>query len=36
MAQGQEAVILFVGSNAVTFDIESHVSEEVVLVLTVE
>jgi len=36
MAQGQEAVIEFVASNAGTFDIESHVSEEVVLVLTVE
>ncbi len=36
MAQGQEAVIEFVASNAGTFDIESHVSEEVVFVLTVE
>ena len=36
MAQGQEAVIEFVASNAGIFDIESHVSEEVVLVLTVE
>jgi len=36
MAPGQEAVIEFVASNAGTFDIESHVSEEVVLVLTVE
>ena len=36
MAQGQEAVIEFVPSNAGTFDIESHVSEEVVFVLTVE
>jgi hypothetical protein len=36
MAQGQEAVIEFVASNAGTFDLESHVSEEVVLVLTVE
>lgn len=36
MAQGQEAVIEFVASNAGTFDIESHVSEDVVLVLTVE
>lgn len=36
MAQGQEAVIEFVASNAGTFDIESHVSDEVVLVLTVE
>jgi len=36
MAQGKEAVIEFVASNAGTFDIESHVSEEVVLVLTVE
>jgi len=36
MEQGQEAVIEFVASNAGTFDIESHVSEEVVLVLTVE
>jgi uncharacterized protein YcfL len=36
MAQGQEAVIEFVASNAGTFDIESHVSGEVVLVLTVE
>jgi ABC-type Fe3+-hydroxamate transport system substrate-binding protein len=36
LAQGQEAVIEFVASNAGTFDIESHVSEEVVLVLTVE
>jgi hypothetical protein len=36
MAQGQEAVIEFVASNAGTFDTESHVSEEVVLVLTVE
>ena len=36
MAQGQEAVIEFIASNAGTFDIESHVSEEVVLVLTVE
>ena len=36
MVQGQEAVIEFVASNAGTFDIESHVSEEVVLVLTVE
>jgi len=36
IAQGQEAVIEFVASNAGTFDIESHVSEEVVLVLTVE
>ena len=36
MAQGQEAVIEFVASNAGTFDIESHVSEEVIFVLTVE
>ncbi len=36
MEQGQEAVIEFVASNAGTFDIESHVSEEVVFVLTVE
>ena len=36
MTQGQEAVIEFVASNAGTFDIESHVSEEVVFVLTVE
>jgi hypothetical protein len=36
MAKGQEAVIEFVASNAGTFDIESHVSEEVVLILTVE
>ena len=36
MAQGQEAVIEFVASNAGTFEIESHVSEEVVFVLTVE
>ena len=36
LAQGQEAVIEFVASNAGTFDIESHVSEEVVLVLTIE
>ena len=36
MAEGQEAVIEFVASNAGTFDLESHVSEEVVLVLTVE
>ena len=36
MAKGQEAVIEFVASNAGTFDIESHVSEEVVFVLTVE
>ena len=36
MEQGKEAVIEFVASNAGTFDIESHVSEEVVFVLTVE
>ena len=36
MAKGQESVIEFVASNAGTFDIESHVSEEVVFVLTVE
>ena len=36
MAQGQEAVIEFVASNAGTFDLESHVSEEIVLILTVE
>ena len=36
MAEGQEAVIEFVASNAGTFDIESHVSEEIMLVLTVE
>jgi len=36
MAKGQEAVIEFVASNAGTFDLESHVSEEIVLVLTVE
>jgi len=36
MAEGQEAVIEFVASNAGTFDLESHVSEEVVLILTVE
>ena len=36
MAKGQEAVIEFVASNAGTFDIESHVSEEIMLVLTVE
>ena len=36
LALGQEAVIEFVASNAGTFDIESHVSEEVVFVLTVE
>ena len=36
MAKGQEAVIEFVASNAGTFDLESHVSEEVVLILTVE
>ena len=36
MEQGQEAVIEFVASNAGTFDIESHVSEDVVFVLTVE
>jgi ABC-type Fe3+-hydroxamate transport system substrate-binding protein len=36
MAQGQEAVIEFVASNAGTFEIESHISEEVVFVLTVE
>ena len=32
----KEAVIEFVASNAGTFDLESHVSEEVVLILTVE
>lgn len=36
MAKGQEAVIEFVASNAGTFDLESHVSEEIVLILTVE
>ena len=36
MAMGQESVIEFVASNAGTFDIESHISEEVVFVLTVE
>jgi ABC-type Fe3+-hydroxamate transport system substrate-binding protein len=36
MAKGQEEVIEFVASNAGTFDIESHVSEEIMLVLTVE
>ena len=36
MAKGQEAAIEFVASNAGTFDIESHVSEEVMFILTVE
>ena len=36
MAEGQEAVIEFVASNAGTFEIESHVSEEIMLILTVE
>ena len=36
MAKGQEAVIEFVASSAGTFDLESHVSEEIVLILTVE
>ena len=36
MAKGQEAVIEFVASNAGTFDIESHVSEEILFILTVE
>jgi uncharacterized protein YcfL len=36
MAKGQEAVMEFVASNAGTFDLESHVSEEIVLILTVE
>ena len=36
MAKGQEAVIEFVASNAGTFDIESHVSEEIMFILTVE
>jgi hypothetical protein len=36
MAKGQEAVIEFVASNAGTFEIESHISEEVVFILTVE
>ena len=36
MAKGQEAVVEFVASNAGTFDIESHVSEEIMFILTVE
>ena len=36
MEQGQESVIEFVASTSGTFDIESHVSEEIVLILTVE
>ena len=36
MAKGQEAVIEFGASNAGTFDLESHVSEEIMLILTVE
>lgn len=36
MTKGQESVIEFVASNAGSFDIESHVSEEVLFVLTVE
>jgi hypothetical protein len=36
MANDQEAVIEFVASNAGTFDIESHVSEEILFILTVE
>ena len=36
MAKGQEVVIEFVASNAGTFDIESHVSEEIMFILTVE
>lgn len=36
MAQGEESVIEFVASKAGTFDLESHVSEEIVLILVVE
>lgn len=36
MAQGEESVIDFVASKAGTFDLESHVSEEIVLILVVE
>jgi ABC-type Fe3+-hydroxamate transport system substrate-binding protein len=36
MANDQKAVIEFVASNAGTFDIESHVSEEILFILTVE
>ena len=36
MAQGQESVIEFVASTTGTFDLESHVSEEIVMILTVE
>lgn len=36
MEQGQESVIEFVASTTGTFDLESHVSEEIVMILTVE
>mgnify|MGYP006276422647 CR=1 FL=1 len=36
MTQGQESVIEFVASTTGTFDLESHVSEEIVMILTVE
>jgi hypothetical protein len=36
MAAGETSVIEFVADEAGTFDIESHISEEVVLLLIVE
>ena len=36
MTQGRESVIEFVASTTGTFDLESHVSEEIVMILTVE